>query len=57
MAWSSWILGASMIAAGGVGLFMELETGSLIMSGATMVGTVIAVVVAGKVAHDKVGDK
>lgn len=55
MAWSSWYLGASMIVFGGIGLFMEKETGSLIMSGATMVGTIIAIVVAGKVVHDKGG--
>lgn len=53
MAWSSWILGALMIVSGGIGLFMGLSTGSLIMSGATMVGTIIAIVVAGKVADDR----
>ncbi len=53
MAWGTWWLGAAMIAAGGFGLFIGAETLSLIASGATLVTGVVAIMVAGKVVHDK----
>lgn len=52
MAWATWGLGAIMIIGGGAGLFMGKETGSLIMSGASMVTSVVAIIVGGKVFHD-----
>lgn len=57
MAWATWILGGIMCLGGGIGLFMGKETGSLIGSGALMVTGVVGIVVGGKVAHDKMGDK
>lgn len=53
MAWQTWWLGAAMIAAGAVGLFIGAETITLIAAGATMVTGVVAIMVGGKVLHDK----
>lgn len=53
MAWATWILGAGMIAGGGVGLFFGAETGMLIGSGTSMVTLVVMTMVAGKVQHDR----
>ena len=53
MAWATWWLGAAMCALGGVGLMLGKETETLIMSGGGMVTGIVAIMVAGKVIHDK----
>lgn len=57
MAWASWGLGAAMIVVGTGGLFYGVETGSLIVSGTSLITLVVGIVVAGKVAQDKTSHK
>ncbi len=52
MAWATWTLGAACIAAGGAAVFMEIDSGSLLPTGAALVGSIVTVMVAGKVVHD-----
>jgi len=53
MAWYTWGLGAAMVALGGVGLMMGKATETLVISGGGMVTGIVAIMVAGKVIHDK----
>lgn len=53
MAWYTFWLGTSMITLGGVGLMMGKATEVLIISGGGMVTGIVAIMVAGKVIHDK----
>jgi hypothetical protein len=53
MAWSTWVFGALLATAGSVGLFMGKDTGTLVVSGISMITGVVAIVVGGKVIHDK----
>lgn len=55
MAWATWGLGAAGFVFGGVGLFLGKDTGTLVGSGVSMITGVVALVVAGKVWHDKQG--
>lgn len=53
MAWWTWGVGASMVAIGSIGLFLGNDTSVLIISGTSLITGIVAIMVAGKVAHDK----
>ena len=53
MAWRSWYLGAAMLIAGTIAIFTDKDAAGLFLYGSGLIASIIAIMVGGKVWHDK----
>ena len=57
MAWSTWSFSAMMMTSGMVAIFKGLDGQPMIDAGAILMGSIIAIMVGGKVVHDNFGSE
>lgn len=53
MAWRSWYLGAALLVAGTIAVFLDKDAAGLLLYGSGLIASIIGIMVAGKVVEKK----